>query len=407
MSKKQATRKQIINDIKRVAKEFPDTTVITRDFFRQHSLFSEVECRRHFGAHADLISAAGLKPSPVVVEAKQVSPADKLLFEQQKLAAKTDDSKKLLAEAVKKITLLEQEKSAIIDLTERTPQIFDIETKGSSGSSESVAVLVASDWHSEEEVLPGQVGGLNEHNLEIGHERALRFWQGGQRLWDIFRRDTKIKTIIVGLIGDFITNSIHEDGAESNLLAPSDAIYRVQNMLLSGLRFLLDNTDANLVVVCHGGNHGRTTPEQRIATETGNSLEQYMYYNLRDLLEGEPRIKFQIAEGYHSYTRLFDGKYVIRWHHGHGMNYGGGVGGIYIPVQKAINQWNKGTRADLDVFGHFHTSVDANNFVANGSLIGYNAYALRIKADYERPKQSFFLVNRKWNSKSIFTPIFV
>jgi len=83
------------------------------------------------------------------------------------------------------------------------------------------------------------------------------------------------------------------------------------------------------------------------------------------------------------------------------------VGGIYIPTNKAIAQWNKGVRADLDVFGHFHQFIDAGNFVANGSLIGYNAYALRIKADYEPPKQAFFLVNKRFNSKSIVTPIFV
>lgn len=406
MAKKQATRKQIVADIKRVAKEFPESSV-TRDFFRQHSLFTEVECRRHFGNHFDLIRAAGFKPSPVIIEAKEVTPADKLLFEQQKLAAKNDDSKQLLAEAVKKISVLEKEKSAILDLTDRTPQIFDIKPSAASGHSESVAVLVASDWHSEEEVLPGQVGGLNKHNLEIGDKRAKAFWQGAHRLYDIFRKDTAIKTIVVGLLGDFITGSIHDDLVEGNLLAPGDAIYRVQNMILSGLKFLLDNTDANIVAVCHGGNHGRTTKEQRIASETGNSFEQYMFYNCRDLMANEPRIKFQIAEGYHSYVRLFDGKYTIRMHHGHGMNYGGGVGGLTIPVNKAISQWNKGQRADLDVFGHFHTSLNYNNFVSNGSLIGYSAYALRIKADFEKPSQSFFLINKRWNAKSIHTPIFV
>jgi hypothetical protein len=104
---------------------------------------------------------------------------------------------------------------------------------------------------------------------------------------------------------------------------------------------------------------------------------------------------------------LFDGKYTVRLHHGHGLNYGGGVGGLTIPVNKAISQWNKGVKANLDVFGHFHTSLNFNNFVSNGSLIGYNAYALRIKADFEKPTQSFFLVNKKHNAKSIHTPIFV
>lgn len=404
--KKQATQKQIVADVKRVAKSFPDS-IITRDFYRQHSQYSEVEQRRFFATHSELIEAAGLKPTPVIVEAKTVTTADKLAFEQTKLAAKQNDKTKLLQEALAQITALKSANTAILDLTQRTPQVFDIQPRMPSGNSESVAFMVASDWHSEEEVLSGQVGGLNEHNLEINNQRSINFFTGGQRLYNIFRRDTTIKTIVLGLLGDFITNSIHEDGAESNLLPPSDAIYRVQNIILSGIKFLLQNTDADLHIVCHSGNHGRTTHEQRIATETGNSLEQYMYYNLRDLMVNEPRVTFQIAEGYHSFVRLFDGKYVVRMHHGHGMNYGGGIGGLTIPVNKAISQWNKGTKADLDVFGHFHTSLNYNNFVSNGSLIGYNAYALRIKADYERPSQSFFLINKKWNAKSIHTPIFV
>jgi hypothetical protein len=331
----------------------------------------------------------------------------KLDIEQARIQARASDGRRLLDTAVKRISALEREKEAILGLRSRTPQLTSIPPQLPSGNSESVAFMIMSDWHSEEEVLPGQVGGLNEHNLEIGAARADRAWQGCQRFYDIFRRDTKIKTIVVGLLGDFITNSIHEDGAESNLLPPSDAIYRVQNMLLSGIRFLLKNTDADLLIVCHSGNHGRTTKEQRIATEQGNSLEQYMYYNMRDQLTGERRVTFQIAEGYHSYVSLFDGAYTVRMHHGHGLNYYGGIGGIMIPVNKAIAQWNKGNRVDLDVFGHFHTRLDGGNFVSNGSLIGYNAYAVRIKADYEPPSQTFFLVNKKYRTKGVVTPIFV
>lgn len=401
--KKSVTKGTVIQDAKHVALMAITNGggSLTRDFLRQHSSFSDKVRAKFFPTHAALLAAAGLE------EQAEATPAEKLAAEQKKLEVKQSDGKKLLDEAVKKISVLEKEKSAIFNLKEKTPQIFDIEAQVPSGKSESVAFMIMSDWHSEEEVLPGQVGGLNEHNLDIGDKRAKTAWRGCQRFYDIFSKDTQINTIVVGLLGDFITNSIHEDGAESNLLPPGEAIYRVQNMILSGLRFLLENTKADLHVVCHTGNHGRTTKEQRISTETGNSLEHYMYNNMRDILANEPRVKFQISEGYHSYVRLFDGKYVIRFHHGHGMNYGGGIGGITVPVKKAISQWNKGVRADLDVFGHFHTRLDGGDFIANGSLIGYNAYAVRIKAEYEKPSQTFFLVNKKYNAKGVVTPIFV
>jgi hypothetical protein len=89
------------------------------------------------------------------------------------------------------------------------------------------------------------------------------------------------------------------------------------------------------------------------------------------------------------------------------MNYGGGVGGITIPVNKSIAQWNKAHRVDLDVFGHFHTRFDGGNFIANGSLIGYNPFSIAIKASFERPSQTFFLVNREYGEKTLVAPIFV
>ena len=44
---------------------------------------------------------------------------------------------------------------------------------------------------------------------------------------------------------------------------------------------------------------------------------------------------------------------------------------------------------------------------AYSTLIGYNAYAVSICASPERPQQAFFLVNKKYNEKSISAPIFL
>ena len=96
----------------------------------------------------------------------------------------------------------------------------------------------------------------------------------------------------------------------------------------------------------------------------------------------------------------------IRFHHGHAMRYYGGVGGIYIPVNKAIAQWNKARPASLDIFGHFHQLKDGGIFVSNGSLIGWSPYSMRIKADYEEPKQAFIVIDNK-HGRTFTCPIYV
>ncbi len=146
------------------------------------------------------------------------------------------------------------------------------------------------------------------------------------------------------------------------------------------------------------------TKKIHVSTEGGNSLERYMYHNIADYFEDNKRVTFLIAEGQHSYLKVYD--MTIRMLHGHSVKFGGGMGGVTIPVRKAISQWNKVRRADLTLLGHFHQMLDGGDFIVNGSLIGYNAYALSIKADYNIPSQTFFLIsNYNGGVKTVVCPI--
>ncbi|NCN07510.1 hypothetical protein GW933_02340 [Candidatus Falkowbacteria bacterium] len=270
------------------------------------------------------------------------------------------------------------------------------------GASEATAIIVASDWHFEENVRPETINNLNAFNIEIGKIRANNFWRNSLTLINLCKKDITINNILLVLLGDFITNMIHEELAETNLLAPIDACIEVQNILISGIEFLLRNTDCRLTIPCHSGNHGRTTARPRHSNEGGHSLEHFIYHNMAIHFANNPRVSFLIAQGYHTYINIYN--MTIRIHHGHDIRYQGGVGGLYIPLNKAIAQWNKGCRADLDILGHFHQFRDGGNFIVNGSLIGYNAYALSIKAEFEKPRQAFFLIDKK-RGKTIVAPI--
>jgi hypothetical protein len=139
-----------------------------------------------------------------------------------------------------------------------------------------------------------------------------------------------------------------------------------------------------------------------VSTEAGNSLEFFMYHSMAQRFKGEKRVDFQISDGYHNYLQVYN--YLIRLHHGHAIKYGGGVGGVTIPLNKAIAQWNKAMNVYLDIMGHWHQFRDSGNAIINGSLVGYAAYSLSIKADYERPRQGFFLLDKK-RGKTIVAPV--
>jgi hypothetical protein len=284
-------------------------------------------------------------------------------------------------------------------------QDWKIPVKGNQ-RDKSIAVVLASDWHYEEEVRPETVNHLNSFDLKIADDRITNFFNNIVKLIKKEQKDSEINTLVLALLGDFITGNIHDDNVESSQLGVGAALWTVQSRINSGIRFLLDNTNLDLVIPCHSGNHARHTKKQRIANENDNSLEWLMYKNLAMLWGGNKRVMFLVGDSYHSYVEVFPG-YTIRFHHGHHVRYGGGIGGLTIPINKAISQWNKNRNVQLDCLGHFHQFHDGGNFVVNCSLIGFSPYAISVKGAYERPTQTFFLINGKYLEKTCTTKIFL
>jgi len=310
------------------------------------------------------------------------------------------DEKQKTGILIKRIMELEKRESMLLAL--KSAKAFYKISPSCSKGGEAVAVMVASDWHIEEVITSEQTTGINIFNEEVCKNRVRRFFQHGLKLIQKEQKDVAINTLVLALLGDFISGSIHDELIEGNRLLPMFAIIEAQEHLASGIQFLLDNSNLNLIIPCASGNHGRTTKKVHISTEAGNSLERFMYYNLAQRFVGNKRVQFVISEGYLTYVKVFNT--TLRFHHGHAVKYGGGIGGITIPVNKAIAGWNRGRKSDIDVFGHFHQVFDGGNFICNGSLIGYSAYALSIKASPEPPQQAFFLIDKEFG-KTVSAPI--
>jgi hypothetical protein len=270
-----------------------------------------------------------------------------------------------------------------------------------------IACMVASDWHVEESVEASKVHGINEYNLGIAKERAYAFFRNGLRLTDIFAQSSKLDTIYLMILGDTFSNYIHEELRETNLLGPAEAANYALELLNDGINFLLSKSKYNLIIDCIPGNHGRMTQRPRIAHATETSLESFMYQQLAVHYKDDGRVKFRVANSKMLYRQFFK-DYTVRLVHGDDVSYGGGVGGVTIPIRKKLAAWDKAVRADLTVMGHFHQFLDGGDFIVNGSLIGYNEYAQAIGASPEEPRQAFFLLHeRHGGSKAVVAPIWL
>lgn len=314
-------------------------------------------------------------------------------------ALEVSDLKKRLAEFSEHAKQTNEQLETALALRRKQAPVAPI-TAQNDAETECVAFAIASDWHVEETVAPAAVNGLNEFNLDIADARIEKFFRSVVRLTEIERNGAKVDSLVLAVLGDMMTGYIHEELQESNGLSPTQTVLWLIQRIKRGMEYLRKQGGyGRIIVPCSYGNHGRTTKKPRNSTGAANSYEWMMYHVLADAC---PFAEWQIADGYHNFLEIY-GK-VIRIHHGDNIAYQGGVGGITISVEKAIAAWNKARVADLDIFGHHHTQQQNPRWIANGSLIGYGAYSLAIKAPFEPPQQTFFLLDSK-RGRTITAPI--
>jgi hypothetical protein len=274
-----------------------------------------------------------------------------------------------------------------------------------SGLREGTAVALASDWHVEEHVpLRSDTLG-NHYDLTVAEHRMHRYFDGLRWLIEAERTKWKIRDLILWLGGDIINGYLREENLEENQLSPVKTIHFVQAHLRAGIEHLLKDLELEMITIpCSHGNHGRTTFKKRVATGAQNSFEWLLYQWLADTFKDEKRVRFATDESNHQYAQAYD--FDLHFHHGDSIKYQGGIGGISVPLMKAVYSWDSARKSHYHHIGHWHQYLDMGSVTVNGSLIGYNAYAMEIRAPFEPPQQAFYVLDSK-RGKTAKHPIWV
>lgn len=339
---------------------------------------------------ATVISAP---PDPVEVRQKR--------DETTGLRRQIDDLVKRLRDANARQGFLD----AAAPLHHEPPRIYTREK--SSGIREMTPVVLASDWHVEEPVDGAAVAYRNEYNLEIASRRIERFFQA--IIWNVEHHRASgriaIHDLVLWLGGDMYSGYIHPELVEGNLLSPAESVVWLLPRLRDGIATLLDHLGlAHLEIPCSHGNHGRTTIKSMTSTGYANSFDYLLYHALAEGFRGDSRVHFEITPSNHQYVQVYD--QTIHFHHGDEVKYQGGIGGLGIPLLKAVPMWDRVKPADVHCIGHWHQLRDYGRAVVNGSLIGYNPYAQKIRAEFEEPMQAMFYMD-KTRGKSMLTSLWV
>ena len=256
------------------------------------------------------------------------------------------------------------------------------------------AIALFSDAHIEETVVPDSVLGLNEYNVNIAKTRIEKYFVN---LSNCLNTDN-VRDLIFASLGDVISGYIHEELAQTNGLTPLQAIELAQNLIYNGLRYLCENTNlASIKFIGIVGNHGRTTKKIQHSNGYAMSYEWLMYRNIKKQCEltGLP-IEFSIPNSEMAIVDVEDGKRFI-FVHGFQIKSGGNgtVCGIYPALNRLSLKWDKTFKQDKIYLGHFHSCISIPNATVNGSIIGFNTFALTNGFQYEEPAQMYELFDTK------------
>jgi hypothetical protein len=271
---------------------------------------------------------------------------------------------------------------------------------GGGETGRAVGLIHLSDLHCGEVVRLEEASGVNEYNPEIFRRRLRRMIDASTRILPRWSSDCDLKGVVVALNGDLISGDIHAELRETNALTAHEQVALATDELATGIRMLADQFDAVLVTVTPG-NHGRTTEKTHAKRMAALSYDIMIGNILAREFANDARIAVNTASGADIVFPLFG--WSVLQTHGDSMGTGGGQGfaGPELPIVRGgkkikLSGFATGERYDIILTAHYHTSSNPGTVLANGSMVGYSEYSLRIRGLPEPPQQWLALIHEKW-----------
>lgn len=279
-----------------------------------------------------------------------------------------------------------------------------IDTNKKSGN-EATAIVQISDGHFGKVIIPSTVNGLNEYNPDIAKKRMHHCAENTIKLIKKEREDVKIDNLVLILGGDFLENSqLHNHSEMTTSMSPMEETLFSREILHKYIKTVCEYGNfKKIAIACTRGNHSRITHRMVASVDYRMNYETILYSILKDDFSKEA-IEWTIPDSEIAEVDVY-GK-MLRVVHGHQIKFQGGVGGLTVPLNKYVMRMDQINKAFYNFVHHYHNlSYPTVRTTVNGSIVGYDPYAMSIGCSYEPPMQSFQLLDSKWGM-TIKAPIF-
>lgn len=266
---------------------------------------------------------------------------------------------------------------------------------GAKGKAPGVPTLFASDWHWGEKVNPTEIGGVNEFNLTLAHDRARRMVERAIDLLHNHMVTPEYPGIVFPLGGDMVTGDIHEELSATNELEIMPTVVDLYGVLIWCIETLADSF-GRVFVPCVTGNHGRNTKRIRAKGRNATSFDWLLYVMLERHFQGDDRVCFFIPDGPDALYQVCGHRYLLT--HGDQFRGGDGMIGALGPILRGDHKKrSRNNQIDMGfdtlLLGHWHQLIQLRRVIVNGSLKGYCEFAYANNFSYEPPQQALWLTH--------------
>ncbi|MEO3997164.1 metallophosphoesterase [Mesorhizobium sp. CAU 1732] len=261
-------------------------------------------------------------------------------------------------------------------------------------------ILHISDVHAGEAVDLYEMDGLNAYSLDICRARMERLFQKTASLLTDHWKGDPVEDLIVCLGGDMIDNNLREESRRGGAAPVVPSIKAVSETVAGGLAFLRSTVGMPIRVYTSPGNHGRLTPKPHSSEGNIDNLDMIVSWGIEKMLAGDPGVQFYYTGSGEALFNVYGWKFLLQ----HGHEGASGTGGLYGAVYKQVRGMyrahqsyaRRGRGFHFVLQGHDHTSSKIPFGFANGSVVGYNPYAMRkLKADPSPASQNLLIVEEK------------
>ena len=265
--------------------------------------------------------------------------------------------------------------------------------------SAATLVVMLSDTHFDEVVNPEEMEGLNAYNREIAVMRLEKWAQNVIKLSRHYLSGVTYDGLVIILGGDIFTGDIHEELQITNEDTMIGSLLFWSEQIAAAVQLLADEFK-KCHVVSVVGNHGRTTRKPRMKQRVRTNFDWLLAKMVERNFAKDKRVTFTIPESADAWLQIYEHGHLIT--HGDQVSGGGGIGGIYPPIMRMRARKHQrymvtGKSFQTLWLGHWHQYISTPSMVVNGSLKGFDEYALLMGFGFEQPQQALAVITPEKN----------